>query len=698
MPTVAPAAACQTAPGMPTIRPVADQPIARARQGLAFALLTAGLLAQRPPEPPEPVALVSQAEKLLKKKETEDAILLLWQALDELAARPSNPVHDAAALSARFLLQENDPREADRRRVFAAVAKQQVDLATQYRTKKWLEVAATRLEVADRYDRDVGAKERALLAAAMPKAKDAPASKPATAAPQPSPLLQRANTVMAAGDWRQVGDMLQGQAPAGDHLEWVTKATHEDHEIVVEFRPTDATKDHNATLAVGLGIQDGTQNFSGYRFQSNYNAAEKDYGLALFAIRGMTVESLGQAFVQPPPTSDGFHRLSIQVRGNRLRAQLDQSPPIEVTVPQPVRGKVGLLQGVADSPTCPVQFRNLRIDPLPADQPSDEDLRAKAEAATQNAITKAVDDAKGLLAKKQNEAASLRLREALARVDDLAAGVLRDNLKKTIEPMLAQADPIAPRRVKAAQAIATDLGALADQYATAGMARAALALTTQAAGFDPLAMAERLAAAREKVQQWNVAQATARAGELAPPADDGTVLREWFAKGRKLDTRGQGMVVEGAAARVDALAANGMVAWLPQPLASKLTKASVHVRLPATGAGAGLCFDVVDVTNFAVAIVQRRAQGLRLSAFLMLGGKWVPLLQREMPMDAWRLDAWHPLTVESNEAGLIARCGETEIKIARKMMGKATGLFGLYADNAGGAAVGIELRAFQPGQ
>lgn len=668
---------------------------------LAFVsvALAAGLAAQQPApaDKPEPVALVGRAEKLLQKKETEDAILLLWQALDGLAERPSHAVHEATALSARFLLQENDPREAERRRVFASVAKQQVELATAYRTRKWLEVAASRLAIADRFDRDAGAKERALLAAAQPKSPPAPPTPPAAPAVQPSPLLLRANTVMAAGNWRQVGDTLEGQAPMGDHLEWVTKATHEDHEVVVEFRPADAAKEHNATLAVGLAIQEGTRNFSGYRFQCNYNAGDGDYGLALFAIRGMTVESLGQAFVKPAPTTDGFRRLSIQVRGNRLRAQLDQSPPIEVAVADPVRGKVGLLQGVADSPTCPVQFRNLRIDPLPADQPSDDELRAKAEAANQNAITKAVDEAKELLQRKQPEAASLRLREALQRVDDMPAGVLRDNLKKTIEPMLTQADPLAPKRQKTAQAIAGELAALADQYATAGMARAALALTTHAASFDPAGMSARLAAAREKVQQWNVAQATARAGELAPPADDGTVLREWFAKGRRLDTRGQGMVVEGASARVDNLAPDSMVAWLPHPLAAKLTKASVHVHLPANGAGAGLCFDVVDVTHFAIALVQRRPQGLRLSAFLMLGGKWVPLLQREIPMDAWRLDAWHKITVESTETGLVARCGDTEIRIARKMLGKATGLFGLYADNGHDAALGIELRAFQPG-
>ncbi len=68
-------------------------------------------------------------------------------------------------------------------------------------------------------------------------------------------------------------------------------------------------------------------------------------------------------------------------------------------------------------------------------------------------------------------------------------------------------------------------------------------------------------------------------------------------------------------------------------------------------------------------------------------------------MDTWRLDAWHPLVVESSEAGgVVARCGDVEVKVARSMLGKATGLFGLYADNGRSEAVNVELRAFQPGK
>ena len=106
------------------------------RLAITTTLLAGTLAAQAEKEQKvEPVTLVSRAEKLLQKKELEDAVLVLWQALDLLATLPSNPVHDSTALSARFLLNENDPREAQRRAVFASVAKQQVELAAAYRAK-----------------------------------------------------------------------------------------------------------------------------------------------------------------------------------------------------------------------------------------------------------------------------------------------------------------------------------------------------------------------------------------------------------------------------------------------------------------------------------------------------------------------------------------------------------------------------------
>jgi hypothetical protein len=666
----------------------------------AFTLLvTASLAAQEAkPEVPDPLKLVTQAEAMLTKKEVEDAVLLLWDTQDLLLSLPSNPIHDAAWLSARHLLLENDPREAQRRAVFASVAKQQVELATAYRLKKWLDVADTCLAVADQYDRDVGAKERAAVLAARPKPKApvAPAKPEAAAVKQPVPLLQRPNAEFAAGNWRVVEDTLECQAAAEDHNEWVTNTSHADHEVVVEFRSVDAKKDHNAILAVGLAIREGTQNYSGYRLGAAFDAKGGDYSLTLWAVRGMKVDVIGNTFLKVAAPPDGFHRLSLQVHGQRLRAQLDDGKPIEVGVGEEVRGRVGLLQGLAQTTTCAVQFRNLRVQPLPADQPSDDELRAEAANANQNAISKAVDEAKELIAKKQPEAASMRLREALGRVEEMPAGVLRTNLAQTVATMLAQADPLWPRRKKAGQTIAAELLVLAGEYAKAGWARTALTVGEDAVRFDEEAVEPRLALLREAVLAWNAAQATARAAELAPPPDDGTVMREWFAKGRNLDSNGPGFTFEGASARGDIGPSVG-IEWLPHPLAKPTAKASVHVRLPANRTMAGLYFDVVDMTHHGLVFLERRATGLRLHAYQKLANKWVPLLNRDIAMDAWRLDAWHKITVEADATGLVARCGTTTIKVPRNMLGRTTGLVGLYADNESKEPVTIELRAFQPG-
>ena len=673
------------------------------RLAVAITLFASTLAAQAEKQQKvEPVTLVSRAEKLLQKKELEEAVLLLWQALDLLATLPSNPVHDSTALSARFLLKENDPREAKRREVFASVAKQQLELAVAYRAKKWLDTAATRLDVADGYDREAGAKERAALEAAKPKSKLAAAApkkeeeKPA--ASKLSPLLQRANAEWVQGEWKEVGDALESLPPKDVLQEWVTTATHGDHEVVVEFRPLEPTRDHNATLCVGLGMPAGAPNYGGYRLQCAYYAGSKQYGLVLWALRGMNYEKLGEQWVKGNPSADGFHRVSIQVRGPVLRARLDQDAPIEVTTPADVRGKVGLSQGINNTTTCAVQFRNMRVDPLPADPLTAEEQRAKDEAANQDALTKAVADAKELIAKKQPEPASLMLREALDRVAAMSAGVLRDNLQKSIEQMLMEADPIAARRKRAAQTIATELVALADEYGKAGLVRAALVLVERGAAFDPEGQAARLAAAQQAVAQWNLAQAKAHASELLPPADDGAVLREWFGQGRKLSSYSMPFVVDGAVARAEALTAETFAAWAPPLNKPRVEKCSVYVNLPAVGANGGLVFDASNSMNHGVVILERHSKGMRLFASLHVGEKWVPLGVREVEMDAWRRDGWHQITVESNASGLVATCGNTKLQVARTQLGKAAGEIGLYAFNTAERPVTIQFCAFAVGK
>jgi hypothetical protein len=474
----------------------------------------------------------------------------------------------------------------------------------------------------------------------------------------------------------------------------VATATHADHEVVVEFRPVEPTKDHNAILAVGFGVDPEANQYGGYSLQCAYDPGSKQYGLSLWR----KSEKLGGQWVQGTASADGFHRVSIQVRGPHLRAQLDQGAPIEVTVPADVRGKVGLMQGVANATTCAVQFRSLRVDPLPAERLTADEQRAKDEAENQDALTKAVADAKELIAQKQPEPASLLLREALGRVADMSAGVLRDNLQKSIEQMLAQADPLAARRKKTAQAIATQLVTLADEYGKAGLVRAALVLVERGAAFDPEGQAARLAAAQQAVAQWNLAQAKARASELAPPADDGTVLREWFEKGRKFASHGLPFVVDGAVARAEALTDGTFAAWAPPLTKPRVEKCSVYVNLPAAGACGGLIFDALDSTRHGIVMLERNSKGIRLFASLRVVDKWVPLGVREVEMDAWRRDGWHQISIETNATGLVATCGNAKLQVPRAQLGKAAGEIGLYAFTEATAPVTIQFCCFAVGK
>lgn len=651
----------------------------------------------------DPVAMVAQAEKQIGKKDAdvEAAVLLLWQALDELAAAPASTVRDATALSARFLLQQHDPREGERRKAHASIAKQQLELATAYRLKKWLDTATTRVDAAERFERDAGSKERAAIAAARPKDKSAtgkPASAPAKSASATPSLLQKAQAEYLEGTWTETAGSLRVlPAKAGDSNQWISRATHEDNEVSLEFRPTEAGRPHNLALFIGLAMIRSVNYHGGIRFHAEYDGEGRKVGILAWRIDAGTPTLLAEAWKEPTPEADGWLRLAARVQGESVRVFLGEVEYFTIRAEAPVRGQVGMISGLSNEDSCGLEIRNLRIAPLPADAPTDAELKAKAASDDRDAITRLVDEGKALADKKQPEAAAAKLREALARIDAMDAGVLRDALRSGVEPQLDKADPLSPRRRKTAQAIATELIALADQYATAGWARAAEQVVAQAAAFDPVGTSPRADAARTAVQQWNVAQATARAAELQPPSDDGAVLREWFAKGRKLDTSAGGFAIDGAAARVDVLEPDALAAWLPHPLAPKAQQAALSVRLAANETSAGLVVDAVDQTNYTIAVVTRRKAGLQLAVYRFAGRAWTTLARRDVPLDAWRLDGWHRLSVTSNAVGITARMGDAEVKVARAVCGRATGLIGLFASNSGAQPVACEVRAFEVG-
>ncbi|HZN40325.1 MAG TPA: hypothetical protein VFD82_16080 [Planctomycetota bacterium] len=656
--------------------------------------LAATPAAQDPPsQSPDPVSLVAKAERLVAgKEEVEDAALLLWQALEILAAKPQNPMRDATAMTARYLLNEHDPLEKERRRVYASIAKQQVELAQSYRSRKWFEAAATRLDVAMRFDVDATTKERALLEAARPKPKAEAAPEKKEEQPKAGALLQRANTVRVMGAWREADGRISSPAHSGNEplFEWETNAVHENHEIVVEWKPADPKQSHNLAIACGFDTDIDDR----YQVQCYLHTESKQYALVILRVENGEYRKLVEVWQKATVPADGVHRIAIQIHDKQLLARLDDNPAVEALAAEPVRGRVGLLVGMNRTASCPIEFRAFRIDPLPADAPTDDELRERAAAEVQQSVTGFVDEAKALIAKKQPEQAAELLREALRELRKLPAGVLRTNLAATIEQMLTQTDSLAPKRKKTAQAIAAELVGLADKYAAAGKARLAFVLAEDAANFDPDGQAPRLAAAREAVQKWNSDQARARASELAPPADDGTVLREWFAEGKLLHGGSSAWQIEGPCARVPALAPDGCTGWMPKAGTPALTKARVFAHLPPHAA-AGFCFDVAGPHDHSVAILDRQGPGLALSAYRFAGQKWMQLGRKKIPLDAWRLDGWFQIDIEATATGLTVRSAGAELVLDRKMLGNANGRFGFFATNADKTAATVELRAFQ---
>lgn len=466
----------------------------RALLNVLVAALLAITAATQDPKRPDATALVSQAESLLKQQKTEDAVLVLWRALDQIVGQPAGATNDALAAAARSLLLANDPCDAHRSAAFTAVAKQQVDLSAAYRGKKWLDTAADHLDVADRYDQGVTAKERAALDAAQKSAKEA-AEKRAT----PSRLLTRKNVRCSFGTWREVGDCLEGPATKkGDGMmpEWITSAAHQDNQICVEFKPVVADQPHAASLWIGYTGQGASG--AGISIGACYEAPTKQYLLSVMEKVGPTWTQRASVILAATMPTDGFHRLVVQVERERVSAALDDAPPIEHKADAAIRGNVGLSLSTGKSDSCAILFRNLTVEPLPRTRSLDDEARTP-DGAAEFAATHAIEGAKEHLAKKQPERASRMLRSALGHVAAMTIGDPRSKLLKAIEPILVQADPLTPRAKKAAQTSASELVKAADAYASAGLLRAALQLVERAAAFDAEGQAARLVVARGAV-------------------------------------------------------------------------------------------------------------------------------------------------------------------------------------------------------
>lgn len=687
-------------PSTHTNCPSSTQVAPRGRQLLiGFLLATAastGTLFAQAPAADNPVALVSRAEAKIRKSDKEDAVILLWQALDLLRGKERNAIEAATWLSARFLLQENDPLEQERRAAFALVATKQTAIAKSYRIKKWYDTAEGRLDVATMYGPDAAAKERTVLAAKR-KGKNRK-----QAAPQPAEPAQEVNAFARElakkvdGKWRNIEGELESSAhsggtdESGGHWQWTTKLKHQDHVVSFEFRAADAKGDYN--LGIGIGIPDDNP-FNGYRLVLQHYKDSDTVLLRILSVDGQDIREVAEGSATLGKTKSGYHRLAAIISDNSIGFQIDGHPAVKGTGTGSIRGFVAVIVGMAGISSTANRFRDLTIAPLPADQPTDEELRQKAAEENQHRVTKAVEEAKVLLDARKPEPAAAKLREGLQALDKLPKGILRSNLEKSLTAMLKKADPTARKRTAAAKQCCDALRQLADKYVAAGKPRAALILAQRAWGFDASQQDSQIVAVRKAIDAWNQKQLIARASELAPPKDDGALLRQWFAGGSLLDSRGKAWIVQGPSARIQNFA-QGRTMWMPKNAVLPKGTASIHVHLPAVGCQAGFLFDVAGPHDFSTAILSRDKNQVRLIVSRWAGGKWIDLAKRRILMDAWQREAWHQVTLEVAQTGVKIACYDIKVAIKRERLGLPSGRIGLYAGNYGDSEPTVEFRAF----
>jgi len=655
-------------------------------------LLAAPLPAQ---EPADPLALIATAEKRIAAKPDEDAVLLLWQAAALLQDRADSPGRTAAQDTIRTLLQKADPLDAARSETHGMVARKIVELAQAYRLKKWLAVAEDRLHVAARFDAAATTRELQLLQAA--RAGDKPAKPADKKAEKPAPkgLLEAPQLDSSDGEWRLADGMLQSPpqvAASANAFFWLMRMQHADQEVACEFKPGTGNNMAGLILGASSGFAEG------YLLSCDQYAKEQQMVVTVQHLVAGKYVSVQTKSMPLGKLADGFHRLVVGVRGEVLDVQLDDARVMTCSCPTAVHGRLGFLVSAVGGDVPPITFRNLTVGPLPEKQPTGIEERAQLQAQQRQGVLDAVGSAELLLKQKQPEPAVLLLRQVLRDLRQLDAGTLRDNLTASIDKMLAQADTLHARRKKLASEIAVMFAALADRYQQAGLARSALAQADEAAAFDPDGQAARLQQAEQAVQQWQAAQLQAQLQahlhELDPPADDGALLRQWFAAGQRLDPRSHAWIVDGPAARASDISDNDFTVLMPQKGVAGAEKVSVQVRLPAVGTSGGLAFDVAGQQDYAVGLLMRKEEGLELQLHRYTAGEWHKLVRKLLDVPEWRLEGWFELQLEVGLSGVVLRSQGSELIVERRHLNRG-GALGLCAGNLAKAAASVELRAFR---
>ncbi len=645
------------------------------------AVLLALLPAQEPPA--DPLALIATAERRLQRQAPdEDATLLLWQAAAALHELTPGAARDAAAATVAALLPKADPLATERERAQADAARRILAIAQAYRSRRWFDAADDCLALAVRLDEAGAQKEVQALGAA--RGRDAPAAGRGRA--DERPLIARLQADNSGGAWTvEQGELVApSPSPKGSNLWFLTTTTHADAEISVEIRITDV----QGIASLVFGSHNARDQF---RATLERRAAD-DWALRCEC--DGHAQEIQVVDGRPEPTPDGWHRLVVRVRDKLVQMQIDGGPmSLGSALPRSAHGKIGFIVYGMDE-AQPIRFRNLTIGPLPELTPDAAAVAAEAEAKRRERVLAAVTAGEKLLADKQPEAAMRALRLARTDAAGLPTGTLRDNLLASIEKVLARSDSLHGRRERAAREAADRLGTLAAAYRDAGRLRCALAVLDEVRDLDAAAGAGLRADVEAALTAQAVAEAAARAQELAAPDVDDAALQAAFAGARPLFHKGHPWTVDAAGARVTDLRDQTLTGLLGQGLPATGGRFVVHVHLPQIGGLGGFAFDARGDNDYGVVLLRRSAQRLTLSVQRFHLGRWQLLARQHVPVPAWRTSGWFELRLDAAEGRVLATCGDVELTVPRDKLG-AAGPVGLCAGVSGPGPADVVFRGFR---
>jgi hypothetical protein len=648
--------------------------------GAALLCAQQGDAPAKPKPPPDPLTVIAAAEKALADGPQEAVLLQLQGVVQTLRAAPQTVAQQAALNAATSLLGKADAAAPERAAAGAAAAKKLLEIERQYRSRSWFATAAAVCETAAEFDAAAAQKELQALQKQQPGL--APA-KPAADKENTFEDLGRGDT---HGDWRvREGALWSPAPPPADSASYLTKTRTADNRIRVDID----TGNCDALSGLILGAKDLWDHFI---LDTEVWRDSGNVAVRLYSWCDGKLDKLGEGLVESPKPRTRPLQVEVLVRGDTVRVSADGRPALTVRCGRPAHGLLGFYVSAASSKKDAIVYRSVAIRPLPAEDKAD--AAADKDAVQRDDALAAVAAAEAMLKNKQPEGAAEQLRAARRSTAALGAGTLRDELRASIDKLLAQADPLHGKRGKAFAEAAQALRPLADRYAELGWLQAASAVAASMARLDPdgqeataAAFAQRAAAAQQAQQQAALAQ---RDG---PPVDNAPLV-EWFTNGLRPFAEADAFWQLGADGACSPELTGTQAYLIANRGDASAAAASVQFLL-AENAFAGLVFGWRGPSDFGVAIAQWRDGKLQLGMKYWNGAAWIELGAQTFEVAADKRTGWIDLAVRYGPEGVVATCLGNKLESARADS-KVNGRFGLLAGARGAQPQSVRFRAFVP--